>query len=557
MGASPASDPAMALIDALYGVAEDPSRWRTLIEAIDRLPPQGRDNDALAQHADRAAAMAEALETARRGAPGVRRSWDAVLLSADGNVRGLAGNPAAALHAALDGPLEAFRPLTITRELRNGFAKAFAAARDGKNAGLAHWTPGPESDAKVFALLMNRAAMPADLAAEFGISSTGPEPLIAMAVLTRDAGREPADALRVALGLTPAEWRLALALWRGETIAEAAARFGVALDTARTQVKSIFAKMNVSRQNDMIAQLDAVLRVGVVEAPAASAMVTPPRRFHVLSDGRRLAYREYGEASGRPVLMFHQWFAASFVPLALRDAVQGSGVRLIVFDRPGVGQSTPDPNYSVESVAADAVALADGLRLKRFAILGVAPGAPFALETARLAINRVSHVGVVAPRMGSGDHGPPGGPLRRNVSALMRQPWLIRSYMGLWRAGLRAGLAGAYLRYLGAHAAQDAETLSRPEIAKSYEAMALDAFETTMSGAIAEVTMFAKNLMPSVPKLNVPVTIWCCADDPLIPHQRIEALAAALPGSQTVVLPDAGLLIDKANYRRVLDALGR
>jgi DNA-binding CsgD family transcriptional regulator len=58
-------------------------------------------------------------------------------------------------------------------------------------------------------------------------------------------------------GLTAAEARLAAALAEGETITGAAARFGVSVGTLRTQLKSIFAKVGVNRQQDLILRLAA------------------------------------------------------------------------------------------------------------------------------------------------------------------------------------------------------------------------------------------------------------------------------------------------------------
>jgi DNA-binding CsgD family transcriptional regulator/PAS domain-containing protein len=59
-------------------------------------------------------------------------------------------------------------------------------------------------------------------------------------------------------GLTPAEARLAAALAGGQTLVEAAARYGVAVGTMRTQLKSIFGKVGVNRQQDLILRLSSM-----------------------------------------------------------------------------------------------------------------------------------------------------------------------------------------------------------------------------------------------------------------------------------------------------------
>lgn len=61
-----------------------------------------------------------------------------------------------------------------------------------------------------------------------------------------------ADVLRLLFDLTPAEARLTRLLLEGSTMAEAAAAVGVSDHTARTQLRSVFAKTGVSRQAELV-----------------------------------------------------------------------------------------------------------------------------------------------------------------------------------------------------------------------------------------------------------------------------------------------------------------
>ncbi len=56
-------------------------------------------------------------------------------------------------------------------------------------------------------------------------------------------------------GLTGAEARLAAALVEGHSLASAAAQFGVAVGTVRTQLKSTFLKVGVNRQQELVLRL--------------------------------------------------------------------------------------------------------------------------------------------------------------------------------------------------------------------------------------------------------------------------------------------------------------
>lgn len=58
--------------------------------------------------------------------------------------------------------------------------------------------------------------------------------------------------LRVIIGLTPAEARLASALLQGTSLDEAAAQLGVTRNTIRTQLRGLFIKTDTHRQSDLL-----------------------------------------------------------------------------------------------------------------------------------------------------------------------------------------------------------------------------------------------------------------------------------------------------------------
>jgi len=109
---------------------------------------------------------------------------------------------------------------------------------------------------------------------------------------------------------------------------------------------------------------------------------------------RVLRVRDAGDPTGSPIMYFHGT-PGSRLDLAFRDdLVTAEGVRLVSFDRPGYGGSTPAP-FSLSSVGEDARALAEEVGLKRFATFGFSGGGPFALATAA-GTDRVTRVGIAS-----------------------------------------------------------------------------------------------------------------------------------------------------------------
>jgi pimeloyl-ACP methyl ester carboxylesterase len=81
-----------------------------------------------------------------------------------------------------------------------------------------------------------------------------------------------------------------------------------------------------------------------------------------------------------------------FAPPA--DVTASLGVHLITFDRPGFGGSDRREGRTVLDTAGDVTALADGLRVERFAVLGISAGGAHALGCAVVLGERVSAVAV-------------------------------------------------------------------------------------------------------------------------------------------------------------------
>ncbi len=106
------------------------------------------------------------------------------------------------------------------------------------------------------------------------------------------------------------------------------------------------------------------------------------RTVHI--DGRVLAVEEAGDPDGRPVLI-HGGTPNSrhlYGPHA-SDAAQ-RGLRLISYDRPGYGGSSPQPGRTVADCAADVRAICADLRIDRIATWGISGGGPHVLACAAL-----------------------------------------------------------------------------------------------------------------------------------------------------------------------------
>jgi len=111
-------------------------------------------------------------------------------------------------------------------------------------------------------------------------------------------------------------------------------------------------------------------------------------------DGRTLHVLEGGDPDGLPVVVHHgtPGCALQYEPHAA-DAAE-RGIRLISYDRPGYGGSSPHDGRSVADAAADVGVIADALGVGRFGTYGGSGGGPHTLACASLLAERV--VGAIA-----------------------------------------------------------------------------------------------------------------------------------------------------------------
>ncbi len=97
-----------------------------------------------------------------------------------------------------------------------------------------------------------------------------------------------------------------------------------------------------------------------------------------------------GDTAGPLTLVWHHGSPQTGALLAPLLAAAGRRqIRLLSWDRPSYGGSTPQPGRSVAAAAADMGEIADALEVQRFAVMGASGGGPHALACAGLLPDRV------------------------------------------------------------------------------------------------------------------------------------------------------------------------
>ncbi|MEI7768524.1 MAG: alpha/beta hydrolase [Chloroflexales bacterium] len=119
--------------------------------------------------------------------------------------------------------------------------------------------------------------------------------------------------------------------------------------------------------------------------PSSVAPTVPPdTHFIKTKDGRKLSCIEAGQADGIPVLVFTGTPMSRILYQGWVDDAISKGLRLICYDRPGYGGSTPKPGRTVANATEDVSDLAKALGLNKLLVWGVSGGGPHSIACAAL-----------------------------------------------------------------------------------------------------------------------------------------------------------------------------
>jgi pimeloyl-ACP methyl ester carboxylesterase len=304
-------------------------------------------------------------------------------------------------------------------------------------------------------------------------------------------------------------------------------------------------------------------RIGVLSVPRPSA--TPKLdRVVTLRDGRRMAYAEWGRPDGRPVVLFHG-MPGSRLLCPDEDETERAGVRLITIDRPGYGNSSPNPGRTLLSWVSDYVEWAALVGLPPCPIVGWSSGGPYALAVAAHRPDCVTSVGLAASP----------APLDEVPSEWDGLPAEVRSLTKLLRRDAPAALEGINARCQWF--ATDWETIFEPASTSSSTGVnvadpddALLADRDILEPSLAEMREAARQgtagyvedwIAESLPWCFSPaevthdVRIWWGDGDQLVRGACAEYFARAIKQSTLTVLAGEGHLFPYRHWREVLAAL--
>lgn len=257
-----------------------------------------------------------------------------------------------------------------------------------------------------------------------------------------------------------------------------------------------------------------------------------------LPDGRQIAWAEYGEAAGEPVVYCHGFPACRLEARLVADAARRAGVRLIAPDRPGFGASSPAWGRRIRDWPRDLGHLLDALGIARCRVLGMSGGGPYALASGAFLGQRVEAIAL------TGALGPLDEPTAaRGMSGLARLSFHLAREHPRVQGALFHALAPVVRRIPGVLLSQpgpDDAVLQQPGVRDVLLATMRGSMTQGARPAIEELRRYARPWGFALADVCAPVRLYHGEADQVVPPAHGHAIAAELTDAQTRFMAGEG-----------------
>jgi pimeloyl-ACP methyl ester carboxylesterase len=267
-----------------------------------------------------------------------------------------------------------------------------------------------------------------------------------------------------------------------------------------------------------------------------------------LHNGAVLAFEEYGDASGAPVIFCHGWPSSRTMAQLADESARALGVRIISPDR-------PDWPSLVEQ-------LVDDLEIGEFRILAISGGAPYAYATAVAMPERVRAVAVVGGVIPFAELKDFKGllPLYRWMLAFYRnRPQLLRQLFRLarpflsFRAPIR--LRPLLLKMLLLRPCDAASLRDDAAFEAIFESQRR-AWRGSVEGILVDAQIYAEPWGLTIEDVRVPVRLWHGIEDRAFAVRLAEEMANRFPNCKARFIENEGhYSLPIRHMRKILEDL--
>lgn len=275
-----------------------------------------------------------------------------------------------------------------------------------------------------------------------------------------------------------------------------------------------------------------------------------------LKDGRKLGYAEYGDPKGTPLFFFHGWPSSRLQANVLDKTANELQVRIISPDRPGYGLSDYNPKRELLDWSDDIDELADSLNIKKFSVVGVSGGGPYAAVCAYKIPHKLIKAGIVVGLAPTDIEG-----VLMGMAFLNKLAW--RYYHNFpFLMQLSASVAFLQARKylpesfnLSYRSKADQAILKSTDVQKSIMRIRNEAFKQGKRGCAKDLQLYTHDWGFDLHDIKSKVFLWYGDADKNVSVNMGKYYASQIPNSKLVIYPNEGHFIIKTHANEIVKTL--
>jgi len=267
-----------------------------------------------------------------------------------------------------------------------------------------------------------------------------------------------------------------------------------------------------------------------------------------LSDGRNIAYQEYGDREGHPVFFFHGWIGSRLDFGPNDDIARELGMRVIAVDRPGCGSSDFQQDRRL--------LVADALGFGEFAICGHSFGGPYVAACAHQLPDRVTSAAIVAgisPLSFDGATRGMPAPVRLVLWLGGHAPVVVRPYVSLMARMVRK--PDTIAKGIGSLLPDDEQALLETPRFDGFFKNLGEMVKNGSQGAYWDARVFLGEWGFDCADIKMPVSLFYGTDDQNVPIQMGEYYRDTIPNTDASFYEGEGHFIMYSRADEILRSL--
>ena len=261
-------------------------------------------------------------------------------------------------------------------------------------------------------------------------------------------------------------------------------------------------------------------------------------------NGRQIAFEEYGDPTGTPVVFCHGWPSSRTMAQLTDDAARDLSIRIISPDRPGISGSSFQPNRKLLEWPPVVERVVNHLGIGEFRLLAISGGAPYAYVTAKAMPERVRAIAVVSgvpPIADLADHSGLLRLYRWMLKFRRRSPELLRTLFHVARPfavrRIPIRLRPLILKFLHPY---DAAVLRDSAAFEACFESARRAWRGSVEGVMIDAQVYAEPWGFRLEDVEIPVRLWHGEQDRAFSVRLAEEIAKRLPNCEARYINGTG-----------------